>query len=110
MASEVSDLWRVLTPDGQSLSSDFTVEALFGLMSVTTSTLLQILGILRLSKQKERNAHNKNFISVPSWSISSVKIESGPGAFPGFRCWRADISSSTRIAVSHREDPVSHNL
>ena len=28
MASEVSDLWRVLTPDGQSPSGDFTIEEL----------------------------------------------------------------------------------
>ena len=28
MASEVSDLWRVLTPDSQSISSDFTVKGL----------------------------------------------------------------------------------
>ena len=28
VASEVSDLWRVLTPGGQSLSGDFTVEEL----------------------------------------------------------------------------------
>ena len=28
MASKVSDLWRVLTPGGQSFSGDFTVEEL----------------------------------------------------------------------------------
>ena len=59
---------------------------LFGLRIVTTSDLLQILDILKLCKQEERNSHNQDFISVPAWSINSWQMESGPGAFPGFRC------------------------
>ena len=55
----------------------------------------KILGMLRLGKQDERNSRNQYFISVPAWSINSGQIESGPGAFPGFRCWRAGVSSST---------------
>ena len=46
-------------------------------------------------KQEERNSHNQDFISVLAWSINSGQTESGPGALPGFRCWRADVSSST---------------
>ena len=68
---------------------------MFGLRIVTTSALLQIVGILRFCKQEERNSHNQDFISEPAWSINSGKMESGPVAFPGFRCWRADVNSFT---------------
>ena len=47
----------------------------------TTSALLQILGILRLRNQKNRNSYN--FISEPAWSANSGQMESGPAAFPG---------------------------
>ena len=48
-----------------------------------------------LRKQEERNSHNQEFISELAWSVNSGQMESGPVAFPGFRCWRADVSSST---------------
>ena len=68
---------------------------LFGLRTVTISALLQILGILRLHKQEDRNSHNQDSISELTWSINSGQMKSGPAAFTGFRCWRADVSSST---------------
>ena len=68
---------------------------LIGLNIVTTSALFQFLGILRLRKQEDRNSHNQDFISEPAWSINSGQMESGPVVFPGFRCSRADVSSST---------------
>ena len=66
----------------------------FGLRIATTSTLIQILGTLRLHNQEDRNSNNHDFISKPAWSINSGKMESGPAAFPGFWCWRTDMSSS----------------
>ena len=42
-----------------------------------------------VAQQEERKPHNQNFSAAPAWVISSGQIESGPGAFPGFRCLRA---------------------
>ena len=58
-------------------------------------TAVDILGILRLCKQEERYSHKQDFISEPAWNINSEQMESGPAAYPGFRCWRVDVSSST---------------
>ena len=56
----------------------------FGIM--TTSALLQILGILSQRKQEERKSRNQDFKAAPAWSMSSGQMESGPGALPGFKC------------------------
>ena len=59
----------------------------------TTSTLLQILGILSRRKQEERKLRNQDFKEGPAWSTSSEQMESGPGALPGFNRWRAAANS-----------------
>ena len=59
----------------------------------TTSTLLQILGILSQFKQEERKSCNQDFKAAPAWSISSGQMELGPGALPGFKYWRAAANS-----------------
>ena len=64
-----------------------------GLGIATTSTLLQILGILSWRKQEERKSHNQDFKAALAWSISSEQMESGPGPLPGFKCWRTAASS-----------------
>ena len=64
-----------------------------GLGIMTTSALLQILGVLSQCKQEERKSHNQDFKAAPAWSISSGQMESGPGALPGFKCWRAAANS-----------------
>ena len=66
---------------------------LIGFGIVTTGALLQILGILSWCKQEERKSRNQDFRAAPAWSIKSGKIESGPGALPGFKCWRAAVNS-----------------
>ena len=38
---------------------------------VTTSSFLQILGILWLCQKEERDSHNQDFILEPTWSINS---------------------------------------
>ena len=38
-------------------------------------------------------SRNQDFKAAPAWSISSEKMESGPGALPGFKCWRAAANS-----------------
>ena len=58
----------------------------------TTSSLLQILGILSRRLQEDRKPHNQD-IKAPVWSISFRKIETGLRALPGFKCWRATVSS-----------------
>ena len=58
-----------------------------------TNTLLQILGILSRHKQKERKSRNQDFKAAPAWSISSGQMESGPGALPGLKYWRAAVNS-----------------
>ena len=59
----------------------------------TTSALLQILGILSRRKQEERKPRNQDFKAAPAWSISLEQMESGPGALPSFKCWRAAANS-----------------
>ena len=59
----------------------------------TTSALLQILQILNRRKQEERKSRNQDFKPAPAWSISSGQMESGPGALPGFKCWREAVNS-----------------
>ena len=39
---------------------------------------------------ERRKAINQDFSAAPAWVISSRQIESGPGAFPGFRCLRPE--------------------
>ena len=53
----------------------------------------QILEILSQCKQKERKSHNQDFKAAPAWIISSRQMESGHGALPGFKCWRAAVNS-----------------
>ena len=55
----------------------------------TVSALLQTFVILMWCSQEKRKPHNQDFNADPAWVISSGKIESGPGAFPGFRRLRA---------------------
>ena len=62
---------------------------LFGFRDRTTTALLQTFGILRWRRQEERKLHNQDFSAAPAWVFSSGQIESGPEAFPGFRCLRA---------------------
>ena len=50
-------------------------------------------GILMWCRQEERKPNNQDFSAAPAWIISSGQIESGPGAFPGFRCLRAAANS-----------------
>ena len=64
-----------------------------GLGIATTSALLQILEILSQCKQEERKSCNQDFKAAPAWSISSEQMESGSGALPGFKCWRATANS-----------------
>ena len=64
-----------------------------GLAIATTSALLQILEILSRRKQEERKLRNQDFKVAPAWSISSEQMESGPGALPGFKGWRAAVNS-----------------
>ena len=64
-----------------------------GLGIVTTSALLQILGVLSWCKQEERKSHNQDFKAAPAWSISSKQMKSGPEALPGFKYWRAAVNS-----------------
>ena len=65
----------------------------------TTSALLQILGILSRHKQEERKSRNQEFKAATAWSISHEQMESGPGALPGFKCWRA-VANSLREKLS----------
>ena len=64
-----------------------------GLGIATTSALLQILEILSWHKQEEKKSCNQEFKSPPAWSKGSEQMESGPGALPGFKCWRAAANS-----------------
>ena len=57
------------------------------------SALLKTFGTLRWRSQEVRKPHNQDFSAAPAWIISSRKIESGPGAFSGFRCLRAEANS-----------------
>ena len=59
---------------------------LLGFWIATTSSLLQILGILNRRKHEERKPHNQDFRAAPALSISSGKIQLGLGALPGFSC------------------------
>ena len=34
-------------------------------------------------------SRNQDFKAAPAWIISSGQMESGPGALPDFKCWRA---------------------
>ena len=38
-------------------------------------------------------SRNQDFKAAPAWSITSGKMESGPGALPGFKCWREAVNS-----------------
>ena len=38
-------------------------------------------------------SRNQEFKAAPAWNISSEQMESGPGALPGFKCWRAAVNS-----------------
>ena len=64
-----------------------------GLGIATTSALLQILRILIWHKQEERKSCNQDFKAALAWSISSEPMESGPGALPGFKSYRAAANS-----------------
>ena len=48
--------------------------------------------ILSQRMQEERKARNQDFKAAPAWFISSEKMESGPGALPGFKCWRPAVN------------------
>ena len=61
--------------------------------TATTSALLQILGILRWCRQEDRKPRSQDFKPAPAWIISSEQMESGPGALPGVKCWRAAANS-----------------
>jgi len=38
--------------------------------------------------------YNQSFKALPAFKTCSGQMESGPGAFPGFSCWRARANSS----------------
>ena len=38
-------------------------------------------------------SRNQDFKAAPAWSISLGQMESGPGALPGFKCWKAAANS-----------------
>ena len=59
----------------------------------TTSALLQILEILSRRKQEEKTSRKQDFKAASAWIISSGQMESGPGALPGFKCWREAVNS-----------------
>ena len=63
----------------------------------TTRAFLQTFVILRWRSQEKRKPHNQGFNAAPAWGISSGKIESGAGAFPGFRCLSAAGISISEI-------------
>ena len=65
-------------------------------MIATARALLQIFEILNWCKQKERKSlglENQDFKTAPAWIISSGKMESGPRALSGFKCWMAAVNS-----------------
>ena len=35
----------------------------------------------------------QDFKAAPAWIISYGQMESGPGALPGFKCWRTAVNS-----------------
>jgi len=65
-----------------------------GLGIATTSTLLQIFGILSWRMQELRKLQNQDLRADPAWSMNSGKMESNPGDFPGFRSLRTAVNSS----------------
>ena len=64
-----------------------------GLGIATASDLLETFGILRWRRQEKRKPHNQDFSVAPAMIDKSGQVESGPGAFPGFRCLRAATNS-----------------
>jgi len=61
----------------------------------TISALLTIFGILSWRMQEAMKSQNQDLRADPAWSISSGKMESRPGDFPGLRRLRAAASSSS---------------
>ena len=57
------------------------------------NTLLQTFGILSPRNQEEEKLHSQNFKAGPAWIKKFGQIESGPGALPGFKWWRAAANS-----------------
>ena len=73
---------------GRYLCGSFT--GFEGLSIATTSALLQTFGILSWGKQKEWKSRSQNFKLGPVRIKSSGQIESGPGALPSFKWWKAE--------------------
>ena len=65
-----------------------------GLGLATASALFQIFGVLSWRMQEGRKSQNQDLRADPVWSINSVKMESNPRDFPGFRRLRPEASSS----------------
>ena len=51
----------------------------------TATSFLQSFEILSWRKQEERKPRSQGFNLGPAWIKSSGKIDSGPGALPGFQ-------------------------
>ena len=66
---------------------------LLGLWIVTTSALLQILRILRLHKQEERNSHKQDFIQSQHGVLTLGRWNLGQQLSQASGVGRADMSS-----------------
>jgi len=60
----------------------------------TTAALPQIFRSFRCWKQVDIYLYSQDSKALPAFKTCSGQIESGPGAFPGFSCWRARANSS----------------
>jgi len=62
----------------------------------TTAALLQIFGSLWCWRQEDRNLNSQGFNTLPTFKTYFGHMQSGPGAFSGFSCWRARANSMAR--------------
>jgi len=63
----------------------------------TTAALFQIFESLSCWRQEDKNLYSIARTlrqALPAFKTCSGQMESGPGAFLGFSCWRARASSS----------------
>ena len=81
------------TEQGDRTIAPWSSTGFEGFGTAATSALLQILGILRWCRQEDRKPRSQDFKPAPALIISCGQMESGPGALPGFKCWRAAANS-----------------
>ena len=62
-------------------------------LGIATTSALQTSRILSWRKQEERKSRSQDFKPGPAWIKSSGQIESGLGALPGFKWWKAAANS-----------------